>query len=62
MKNQYFTRTTYSFSPPNQGTMDMLSFLCDKKRGKKITQKDFQELISNLIQQAYETKPSALGV
>jgi len=62
MTTQYFTRTTYSFSPPNQGTMEMLSFLCDKRRGKKITQKEFQELINNLIQEAYRTKPSALGV
>ena len=62
MSKQYFTRTTYSFSPPNKETMDMLSFLCDKNRGEKINQQDFQELINDLIQEAYTTKPSLLGV
>jgi hypothetical protein len=62
MKNQYFTRTTYSFSPPNKETMDMLSFLCEKRRGAKVTPQEFQHLIYDLIQEAYKRKPSTLGI
>ena len=42
--------------------MDILSFLCDKEKGEKINQQEFQELINTLIEEVYEQKPSLLGV
>jgi len=67
MRSKYFTQTTFSFSCPNQETMDMLKYLCETSKGtaikgKRIENYHFQELIQQLVKEAYKSKPSLLGV
>jgi len=67
MSNQYFTRTTFTFNCPNKNTLDKLKYLCETTKGtsikgKRIENHHFQSLILELIEEAYKSKPSLLGV
>jgi len=68
MKNQYFTRKTFSYSCPNRETLMMMEYLCDTMsrgtslKGKEIDNQHFQQLVQNLIEDAYRHTPSALGL
>ena len=60
---EYYTATTYSYRVPHRTVNDKLAYLICQKTGKwsstgVIPSREFQSLITELIEEAYDTSQS----
>ena len=64
---EYYTAATYSYRVPHRGINEKLAYLICQKTGKwnstgVIPSRDFQALMTELIEEAYDTHQSPLGI
>ena len=64
---EYYTAATYSYRVPHRGINEKLAYLICQKTGKWTTtgvipSRDFQALMTELIEEAYDTHQSPLGI
>ena len=63
--SEYYTATNYSYRVPNRAVNDKLTYLISYKTGKwfrVIPSHLLNELITELIEEAYQKKESPLGI
>tara|TARA_R100001509_G_scaffold134594_2_gene88216 strand:- start:1409 stop:1633 length:225 start_codon:yes stop_codon:yes gene_type:complete len=64
---EYYTAATYSYRVPHRGINEKLAYLICQKTGKwnsngVIPSREFQALMTELIEEAYDTHQSPLGI
>ena len=62
MKRNHFTTKQFVFTCHNPKTLRMMEYLYGRLRGKELNNMEFQRLIEDLVENAYEDTKSLLGV